>query len=134
MHHLGFLTFTFVGGSTLSWWRSWLEPPCEIRDVSRVSMSYPIPPPEFSSRREKAAQNVRKLDTLGELLLLARLLKVSTPVPTVRCVRQDILTQIAQLCTDSRRIKSATDCCALLRSRPDSFDCSPINGTPRSLP
>src|SRR3954454_13290862 len=54
-----------------------------------------------------------------------------------RCVSAPLHSSAKTHCFEtiaSRHITSAIGCCASLKSRPDSFDCSPISDKPRSLP
>jgi hypothetical protein len=58
--------------------------------------------PELQSGRRRVSDAVKKLNDVAQLEAVARALSVPTPVPTVRCIRKDILSHIEQICTNGQ--------------------------------
>jgi hypothetical protein len=77
------------------------EPPCQPRAILTACPAG-LAPEVLKSRRDDTSV-VKNLRDVAKLFGLAQALGVATPVPTVRCMRRDILDKIEQVCTSDQR-------------------------------
>ena len=75
--------------------------PCKESGPVFPMMCPPLSP-QLSEHRNKISDTVRGLRDVGLLETVAAKLDIATPIRTVKCMQQDIVRHISQICTDDK--------------------------------